>query len=534
MPTLSGPPADDAEACAVAALFADPATYPGHVEKVEVIETHAASVYLAGDEAYKVKKRVSLPFLDFTTLEARHEALSRELALNQPHAPAIYLGLVPIVRERSGGLRLGGEGEIVDWALRMRRFAQEALLARRADKGPLPDGLCAALAAMAAQYHRTSPIAEGIGGAEVMAPVVEQLTSALDDTAGAIDQSLAGEFSERLAAMFAFISPLLTERGRTGAVRRCHGDLHLGNIVLIEGAPVPFDALEFSEKLATIDVLYDLAFLLMDLDCRGDRHAANVVLNAYVGAEPVGREIEGLACLPLFLGCRAGVRAIVALERARQLKGAKRTAQRATAQDYIASAAAFLSPPDPVLIAIGGLSGTGKSTLAARLASCLGGAPGALHLRSDVERKRLFGVAPTERLGPVHYRPEVSARVYAQLIDKARSALAAGHSAILDAVYARPEERSACEALAREQGCHFAGLWLTAPRETMIARVENRRGDASDADRHAVEEQLAYKVGEMSWMPVDAGGMPSRTLEGAKAALRAANVTLEGRARPRR
>jgi predicted kinase len=228
------------------------------------------------------------------------------------------------------------------------------------------------------------------------------------------------------------------------------------------------------------------------------------------------------------------VRAIVALERARQLKGAKRTAERARAEDYIARAAAFLSPPDPVLIAVGGLSGTGKSTLAARLAPCLGGAPGALHLRSDVERKRLFGVATTDRLGPVHYRPEVSARVYAQLLEKARMALAAGHAAIVDAVFAKPGERAAFEALARKQGCSFAGLWLTASRETMLGRVEDRRGDASDADRAVVEHQLTYDVGEVSWTAVDAGGMPSRTLEGAKAALRAANVTLAERERPRR
>lgn len=534
MPPPSGPPRDDAEERAVIALLADAATYPRGVDKVVVIETHAARVFLAGDEAFKVKKRVRLPFLDFTTLEARHAALARELELNRPHAPSIYLGLAPVVRDADGVLRLGGAGDVVDWVLRMRRFDQTALLARRAEKGPLPDSLSTALAAMVASYHRAVPVASGVDGAGVMEPVVQQLATALGEATGNIGPQVAPELAERLGQTFADTAPLLAERGRHGDVRRCHGDLHLGNIVLIDGAPVPFDALEFSERLATIDVLYDLAFLLMDLDGRGDRHAANVVLNAYVSAAPVGHEVAGLACLPLFLACRAGVRAVVALERARQTKGAEQAAHGASAHRYAANAAEFLAPPGPVLVAVGGLSGTGKSTLAAALAALVGPAPGALHVRSDVERKRMFGVAPTERLSPVHYRPEVSARVYAQVLDKARGALATGHAAIVDAVFAKPDERAEIEAVAREQGCRFAGLWLTAPQATLVARVEDRRGDASDADRGVVEQQLAYDLGEMSWAQVDAAGTPSATRDHAKQALRAMGITLEERGRLRR
>jgi len=519
-------PADDEEERQVAALLADPATYPGSIARVDVIETHAARVFLAGEEAYKVKKRVHLPFLDFTTLEARHRAIAREFEINQPHAPAIYLGLVPIVRTAGGRLQLGGDGEVVDWTVHMHRFDQQALLAQVADKGPLPDTLSTALASMAARYHRACPVAQDIDGAHVIAPVVQQLTQALGAAADTIGRRAAQAVPDRLSTLLERVAPLLAERARGGAVRRCHGDLHLGNIVLVDGAPVPFDALEFSEKLATIDVLYDLAFLLMDLDCRGDRHAANVVLNAYVGAAPVGHEIEGLACLPLFLSCRAGVRAVVALERMGQLAGSEQGAQRAGAQRYADRAAAFLDPPDPVLVAVGGLSGTGKSTLAAGFASHVGPAPGALHLRSDVERKRLFGVAPTERLGPEHYRADVSERVYARLLDQARRALAAGHAAVVDAVFAMPAERAAFEAAARDLGCSFAGLWLTAPQDTLMARVEARRGDASDADRAVVAKQLSYDTGEISWITVDAGGTPAQSLKGAIEALRAAGVTL--------
>jgi uncharacterized protein len=274
-------------------------------------------------------------------------------------------------------------------------------------------------------------------------------------------------------------------------------------------------------------VLYDLAFLLMDLDYRGDRHAGNVVLNAYAGAAPVGGEIEGLASLPLFLSCRAGVRAVVALERTRQAQGAGRDEHLRRAQAHVALAAGYLDPKPPVLIAVGGLSGTGKSTLAARLASDVGPAPGALHVRSDVERKRLFGVPETQRLERQHYRVGTAQRVYAILQDKARSALAAGHAAIIDAVFAKPEERSDIEMVAREAGCAFVGLWLTAPAELLVERVEARRGDASDADRRVVKEQLSYDLGAITWQEVDASLTPEQSLDGAKSALRAAGISLE-------
>jgi len=534
MPIPAAPPDDQDEEREVAAFMADSATYPRCASRIDVIETHAARVFLAGDDVYKVKKRVRLPFLDFSTLEARRGAIARELEINQPHAPGIYLGVVPVVRGADGRLALDGEGKVVDWAVHMRRFSQEALLARVAEKGPLSDALAKALAGLAARYHGESAVAEAADGARVIEPVVRQLIAALGGAQGLIDPKVAQAFAERLAQTFSQVTPLLHERGRTGCVRRCHGDLHLGNIVLIDGGPVPFDALEFSERLGTIDVLYDLAFLLMDLDHRGDRHAANVVLNAYVSAAPVGGEIEGLACLPLFLSCRAGVRAVVAIERMAQTEGATREEQRANVVSHADLARSYLEPPPGALVAIGGLSGTGKSTLAAQLAAGLGPAPGALHVRSDVERKHLFGVGETERLPPEGYQAEVSERVYAQLLDKARRALAANHAAIVDAVFAKPAERAAIEAVARELGRPFVGLWLTAPRETLMARVGARRGDASDADRAVVAQQLGYDTGAVSWSRVEASGSPAQCLEAAEAALRAAGISLAARARPRR
>jgi uncharacterized protein len=508
--------ADDEER-EICAFLSDPASYGNGAQSVDVVETHIARVFLAGDDAYKLRKRVHLRFVNFSTLHSRHSAAVREMEINRPHAPNIYLGLVPIMRHE-GRLHLGGRGEIVEWAVHMRRFPQDAVLSHREEQGPLSDDLSRALADMVARYHQDSPICEACDGARILAPVVEQLSGAL---AYGHPEVAAG-----LADAFERTQPLLVERGNAGCVRRCHGDFHLGNIVLIDNAPVPFDALEFSEALATIDVLYDLAFLLMDLDARRDRQAANAVLNSYVAFEPVGGEIEGLASLPLFLACRAGVRAVVAMARTEQLEEDQTTELRAEIRRNAGLAAAYLAPPPPILIAVGGLSGTGKSTLANVLAALVGAAPGALHLRSDVERKRLFGVPETQRLDRQHYRIGTAQRVYNIIEDKARRALAAGHPVIVDAVFAKQDERAAVEAIAREAGCEFVGLWLTAPAETLISRVERRRGDASDADRRVVREQLGYDLGDIAWTQIDASQTPEYSLAETRQALSAAGIAL--------
>lgn len=509
----------DEEERELCAFLSDPAAYGGGDQRVVVVETHIARVFLVGEDAYKLRKRVHLRFVNFSTLHARHAAAVREMEINRPHAPNIYLGLVPVMRHE-GRLQLGGRGEIVEWAVHMRRFPQEAVLSHREEQGPLGEDLAKALADMIARYHQDSPICEACDGARIIAPVVDQLSAAL--AFGHAD------VAERLVAALVRATPLLTERGNAGCVRRCHGDLHLGNIVLIDDVPVPFDALEFSEALATIDVLYDLAFLLMDLDARGDRQAANAVLNAYVAFEPIGGEIEGLACLPLFLACRAGVRAVVAMARTEQLAEEEQAELRAEIRRNAALAAAYLAPPPPIMIAIGGLSGTGKSTLAALLAALVGPPPGALLVRSDVERKRLFGVPETQRLERQHYRIGTAQRVYSIVEDKARRGLAAGQAIIVDAVFAKQDERAAVEAIAREAGCEFIGLWLAAPAATLIARVEHRRGDASDADRRVVREQLGYDLGDIGWQQIDASGTPELVLAEARRALAAAGVTAAG------
>jgi aminoglycoside phosphotransferase family enzyme len=311
---------------------------------------------------------------------------------------------------------------------------------------------------------------------------------------------------------------LLRRRGRAGLVRRGHGDLHLGNIVLIGGKPVAFDAIEFDPLMATGDLLYDLAFVLMDLIDRGFDCAANVVLKRYLAETHRIEDLDGLAALPLFLSLRAAIRAKVTAAK-RDVDGADRRAATQAAQGYFRLAARLVTPPPPVLVAVGGLSGSGKSALARALAPSLPPPPGAVVLRSDVERKAMFGVTETERLPAAAYSEDAARRVYAALADKARRVIGAGHTAIVDALFARADERAQIATVAQTSHVPFRGLFLTADLEIRIARVTARMHDASDANATVARQQESYALGAMAWTEIDASGDLGQTLRAAQDAI---------------
>ncbi|MBR0647899.1 bifunctional aminoglycoside phosphotransferase/ATP-binding protein, partial [Plastoroseomonas hellenica] len=294
-------------------------------------------------------------------------------------------------------------------------------------------------------------------------------------------------------AALARTAPLLAARAAQGFVRRCHGDLHLGNLCLLQGRTAPFDALEFDEALATIDIGYDLAFLVMDLDRRAGRTEANRVLNRYAARRG---DAGFLAALPLFLSLRAVIRAHVEARRGGDGEG------------YLAAAIAYLAPAPPRLVGIGGLQGTGKSRLARLLAPALGVAPGALVLRTDEIRKRRAGVAPEQRLPAAAYAPAESQAVHAALFDAAALALAAGHAVIADAAWLDPGMRAGLEAVAERCGVPFDGLWLEAPTQLLRARIAARRGDASDADAAVLDSAARADPGRITWRRLDASGDP--------------------------
>jgi predicted kinase len=310
---------------------------------------------------------------------------------------------------------------------------------------------------------------------------------------------------------------LLDARRQAGQVRQCHGDLHLRNIVLVDGRPTLFDGVEFNDEISCTDVHYDLAFLLMDLWRRRLARHANAIWNRYLTAT---QDWTGVPLLPLFLSCRAAVRAKTTATTTRVERDvARRTELEALARQYLAMADGFLHPPRPSIVAIGGFSGSGKSTLAFALAPSVGAVPGAIVLRSDEVRKQLCGVPALERLGPDGYADAMSQRVYQTLIDRAAAIVRAGHSVIVDAVYARPDDRAAIEGVAAAASVPFAGLWLDAPEETLVARVTARREDPSDADAEIIRTQRMVGTGPIAWRRFDASISRERLLSAAEAAV---------------
>ncbi len=494
----------------VIAFLSRPDSYHPCSAEVQRIETHGAYVFLAGDRAIKVKRAVRYAYMDFSTVERRHRALLRELELNQPAAPEIYREVVAITRAGDGALRFGGDGPVVEWALVMRRFGQGQLLSHHAAAEGVPPTVAKALADAIIEVHQLAPPASQIDGVAYLASVIGELAEAFGDGNDVLGPKPA--FAQLATAQLERVGPVLRRRAQHGHVRRCHGDLHLNNVVLWNGRPTLFDALEFDEQMATIDTLYDLAFMLMDLDVFGARGAANVVLNRYLWRSGAELDLEGLAALPLFLGMRAAVRAMVALQKARLGEVAVRADADRQARRYYDVCLRYLQPPSPRLVAIGGYSGTGKSTLAAGLAPLLGPVPGAVHLRSDLERKAMFGVRETERLPETAYSEEANANVYAALYQKAATVLEAGHAVVVDAVFSKSVERNGIEAVARRHEVGCDGVWLSAAQTDLIRRVGARTGDASDATGDVVLAQIERGSGTVKWPTVDAGADPETTL----------------------
>jgi aminoglycoside phosphotransferase family enzyme/predicted kinase len=506
--------ADDQEP--VLRLLADPATYGG--AEVRRIDTHAASVFLAGDRALKVKRAVRFPFLDYSTLEKRQAACAAEIEVNQPFAPQLYRGVVPITRAADGRLALGGQGTPVEWAVDMHRFDENRTLDLLADRGEIDAALADRLARAVTAAHARAPEVDAAPWLDALKAFLDQNEAAFRDYPDLFAASDVDRLGRLSRAALVWLSPLLLARGRLGLVRRGHGDLHLGNIALIDGEPVAFDAVEFDPLIAAGDMLYDLAFLLMDLIERGLGVAANVVLNRYLGETRRPEDLDALAALPSFLSLRAAIRAKVTAARGAGADEEARPAIFRAARTYFDLAGRLIAPPAPRLVAVGGLSGTGKSALARALAPDLAPAPGAVVLRSDVERKARFGVGETERLPADAYAPAVTAEIYATLADKSRRVIAAGHSATVDAVFAGARERAAIAAA----GTPFRGLFLTAELATRLARVVDRTADASDADAAVARAQEAYDLGDFTapeWTRIDASGTPDETLARAKAAL---------------
>ena len=500
---------------ATLAFLADPATFG--VDKVERIDTHISSVFLAGERAYKLKRAVRFSYLDFSTIERRRAACENELRLNRRTAPGLYLAVEPVCRDRTGTFRLGGGGEPVDHVVVMRRFSQENLLDNIARRGGLTREMVQDLADAIALFHENAERDAAFGSPEWLGYVIEGNERNLR-LAGKhrLDEAQISRLTRESAAAVARLAAVSDGRRRDGKVRLCHGDLHLRNICLLDGRPTLFDCIEFDRALACIDVLYDLSFLLMDLQHRRFPEWANLAFNRYFD---MTGEAAGAQLLPLFMSLHAAIRSHVGLAAPAASTGPGAEKVVSDSRAYLAEALAMLAVPKPALLAIGGASGTGKSTIAYGIAPLAGGVLGARVLRSDVIRKRLAGIAPEMRLPAESYTPAASERVYEAMLEEAAQLLKAGQGVILDAVFGKPTGREAVAALASTCAVPFKAAWLEAGPDIRRQRVEGRARDASDATSAILDAQLREIERPTDWTSIDVAGAGEQNLAAARKVL---------------
>jgi aminoglycoside phosphotransferase family enzyme/predicted kinase len=453
-------------------------------QPVVLIETHISWVLLAGPLAYKLKKPVRLPFVDFSTLASRRRYCELELQLNRRLAPQIYLEVVPVCGSRDAP-RLDGVGTPIDYAVCMRRFADGALLGEQLAAGQLHAAQLEQLAQGLADFHARAPQAEAASSFGTPEAIVKAARDVIDRLAPHTDARAIAVLRGWLADSARALEPLWLARRAAGAVRECHGDLHLANAVQFEGQVLAFDCIEFDPELRWIDVVSDLAFLTMDLRAHGRTDLAARALDAWLQRSG---DFAGLRVLRFYEVYRALVRALV-----RSLVASQRAAH--SGPDHLACALALAAQtPAPRLLITHGLSGCGKSTIALQLLE----RSDAVRLRSDVERKRLFGLQALQS-SAAHaldvYTADATQRTFDRLADGARDALRAGWPVIVDAAFLRRAERQRFKALAAELGVPFAILHCHAAESVLRARVAARHAagnDASEADVAVLQRQLDH------------------------------------------
>jgi aminoglycoside phosphotransferase family enzyme/predicted kinase len=471
-----------------------PDAYPHRADRLAHIETHISHVFLAGDYAYKVKKPLNLGFLDFSTLERRRLCCGEEIRLNSRLAPRIYLEVVPIAGTPDAP-RIGGEGTALEYAVRMRRFDQESLLTRL----PVTPELADRIAERVAQFHDAIPAApqdSPFGTPEaVLGPMDENFSQI---RARLPDPSLLSRLDPLEAwthARHSDLRPLLEDRRRDGHIRECHGDMHRGNIALVQGDLVIFDGIEFNPGLRWIDTMSELAFLVMDLEEAGELPQARRLLNRYL---EIRGDYGGLPLLDFYKVYRAMVRAKVTAIRLGQsdVGPAEAAEDREELERYLALAEGYTRPGPRRLYLTCGVSGSGKSRLSAILREHVP----LVHIRSDVERKRLFGLPADARTGSDTdagiYTKEASARTYGRLRELASVILDAGYSPLVDATFLERSRRRDFIALADEKGCPCTILVPEAPDAVLRERVAEREAegrDPSEAGLAVLEAQLARR-----------------------------------------
>lgn len=469
---------------------------------LETMETHISRIFLIDGRAYKLKRAVDLPYVNFSTPERRLEACEKEVLFNSVGAPGLYLGVRKIVRGLDGELSFGEKGKLVDAVVEMVRFEQESLFDRMALDGKLTPELMRSVIDMVVHFHQQVPVATDGGGAANIAGVLD-INEGGFATSSVFSKDELKPYHARFRRALEEHRLLLDKRGVAGKIRRCHGDLHLRNICMFQGKPRLFDCIEFNDQIATVDVLYDLAFLLMDLWHRDFKDLANLSANRYLD---MSGDDDGFVLLPFFMAVRASVRAHVTATQAEEMGGNDELA--AEARVYFNLALSLLKEERPQLVAIGGFSGSGKTTVAEKLAPQIGTPPGARIIESDRIRKSLFGVTPETKLNQDAYSSQASAQVYDLLAERTNLILAGGGFVIADAVFDRVDRREEIVESAKAAGIAAIPFWLDLSPFHLKARVEGRKGGVSDATVAVLEKQLARGDENVAWPKIDASQNP--------------------------
>jgi uncharacterized protein len=482
----------------IVAFLSNGASYGRPAAKVDRIETHCSIVFLVADRAYKLKRPIAFSSLDYSTLERREAACRAELALNRRTAPELYLGIHAIRRGEGGGLAFDGAGPILDWVVAMRRFDQADLLDHLAEAGRMTTDMASAMADEIARFHETAERVSRFGGAAGLRTAIERNRHDQHTMDEILDHEAVEALYRASIGALDRVGSLLDRRRDEGWVRRCHGDLRLANICLVDDRPTPFDAIEFCDQISCIDVIYDLAFLLVDLHHRGFDMLANIIFNRYLDA--VGDD-GGLAALPLMLSIRAGTRAY-ALAGAMLRQARRREAKyRAAARSYRDLATSLLAAAAPRVIAVGGVGGGTKSALLRGISSSFRPAPGARILSSTAARRRLLDLPADARLSPAAYDAEMTDRAYRSLAAEAADIVRAGYTAIIAASFMDGEQRETIAAAANAAGVPFVGLWLGAK--------EGLLGAAARAGEWQVIDPAAGEAAMVASARILAHGVPT-------------------------
>ncbi|WP_131107413.1 bifunctional aminoglycoside phosphotransferase/ATP-binding protein [Pseudomonas sp. Sample_10] len=476
------------------AALQNPALYPHSVDGFQLIETHISWVLLTGDFAYKVKKPMNFGFLDFTTLEARKHFCGEELRLNQRLTDDLYLEVLPITGSAEAP-QLGGDGPAIEYALKMRQFPQTGLLSTLQANGELTTAHIDEMAAQIARFHLNAPKvpAEHEAGTpdSVMAPVRQNFEQILPFISDKADLQQLDALQAWAESSFERLKPLLVQRKADGFIRECHGDIHLGNATVIDGKVVIFDCIEFNEPFRFTDVYADSAFLAMDLEDRGLKCLARRFISQYL--ELTG-DYQGLELLNFYKAYRALVRAKVALF---SMPADATPVQRATSlrqyRNYANLAESYSTIPSRFMAITHGVSAVGKSHVAMRLVEALG----AIRLRSDVERKRLFGEQTMANdLQAGIYSSEASTATYQRLHEIAAVILHAGFPVVVDATYLKHDQRDSAAKVAEATGAPFLILDCNAPQaviESWLQQRQAEKSDPSDATLAVIEAQQASR-----------------------------------------